>query len=95
MNDLGMINLTIGMEVFIDSSVFEIPKQSSFTIFGFIEPISGYDVPVSIINSNRNSFNVVSADKLNISKDPKISRKWSKKGSPALFSGYSILMNRS
>ena len=72
LNDLGMINLTIGMEVFIDSSVFEIPRQSSFTIFGFIEPISGHDVPVSIINSNRdNSFHVVSADKLKISKDPK------------------------
>ena len=72
LNDLGMINLTIGMEVFIDSSVFEIPKQLSFTIFGFIEPISGHDVPVSIINSNRdNSFHVVSADKLKISKDPK------------------------
>ena len=72
LNDLGMINLTIGMEVFIDSSVFEIPKQSSFTIFGFIEPISCHDGPVSIINSNRdNSFHVVSADKLKISKDPK------------------------
>ena len=49
---------------------FEIPKQSSFTIFGFIEPIAGHKGPVSIINSNRdNSFHVVSADKLKISKD--------------------------
>ena len=52
LNEVGMISVTSGMEVFVDCSLFEIPKDSSFTIFGFIQPVSSNDEPVAIANNN-------------------------------------------
>ena len=72
-NDQGMITLTIGMEVFVDSSLYEFPQDSSFTVFGFVEPASKTDSsPIAIINNNSDlTFSAIPTEKLLMMKDPK------------------------